>query len=69
MISSIPSELSLSGPLLVSEVTYAGMGTTSVWEVIATVADVAVMAVVVKLVGVIDQGTRGRFLHRGGGVL
>ena len=45
MISSIPSEMSLSDPLFVTAVTCAVMVVTQAWEGMPTGAGVAVMAV------------------------
>ena len=69
MISSIPSEISLSYLLLVPAVTCAGMGAIEAWEGMAAGAGVAVMAVGVISMGLRDEVTHGHFLLGGDGVI
>ena len=54
MISSIPSELSISDSLLVPAVTFTGMVATEAWEGTATGAGVVVVAVGFTTTGVRD---------------
>ena len=68
MISSIPSELSLSDPFLVPEVTFAGMVATYFLEGVPSGAGVAVMPVGFTPMGVRDEGTGGCLFLRNCGI-
>ena len=69
LISSIPSELSLSDPLLVPAVTWLGMVARKEWELIATGEGVAVMEVGVTSTGLRDKGIHVSVILGDGGVL
>ena len=69
MIFSIPSDIFLSDPLLVTSVTCAGMVETEAWERMAEGASVEVMAVGVTSTRVRDELTHGSFLLGDCGVL
>ena len=69
MISSIPSDLSLSDPLLIPAVTCAGVIATEALEAKAVGVGVVVIAMGITSTGVRYKCTHGRFLLENGGVL